>query len=139
MILTVNRLPPKVTVGTIGEVLVQLKLLMFGVESFPPLKDSGNDLVAYFGSSFAAIQVKTKQAKGWSMPNEETLYHVLALVDLDKNHSLDNSIIFLLTRKEAEEQRRQIGNGTLADRFCLSGKRLEELRELDQRQQLSTV
>ncbi len=99
-----NLLPPKVSLGAIGEVLVQLKLLIFEVESFPPLKDSGNDLIAYFGTSFCALQVKTKQAgNGWNLPEETTLYHILALVDLDENFSLDNSKVYLLTWEEAND------------------------------------
>ncbi len=47
-----NPLTNNIFKGTIGEVLVQLKLLTFNIESFPPLKDSDTDLVAYFGKTF---------------------------------------------------------------------------------------
>lgn len=34
-----NELPTSVTTGTLGEILCQLKLLEFGVQAAPPIKD----------------------------------------------------------------------------------------------------
>ena len=45
--------------GTIGELLVQTRLLQYGVQAAPPLKDSGNDLIALKGDAIKTIQVKT--------------------------------------------------------------------------------
>jgi len=50
---------PELRVGTIGELLVQLRLLQFHVQAAAPLKDSGNDLIAVRATRFHTIQVKT--------------------------------------------------------------------------------
>lgn len=44
-----NPLPKTTYIGTVGELLVQLRLLEFGVQSAPPIRDSGNDLIAIKG------------------------------------------------------------------------------------------
>lgn len=117
--------------GTLGELLVQLKLLIFNIESFPPLKDSGNDLIAFFGKSFKAIQVKTKQyCTGWEVP-QDRIYHILALVDLDNDLLLDRSRVFMFTRKEAEERRKEIRSGDIDEKFLLTEDRIMNLREQD--------
>lgn len=54
-----NQITVQVKIGTIGELLVTLRLLQYGVQAAPPLKDSGNDLIAVRGMRFSAIQVKT--------------------------------------------------------------------------------
>ncbi len=41
-----NQVTDKIMTGTIGELLVQIRLLQFGVQAAPPIKDSGNDLIA---------------------------------------------------------------------------------------------
>ena len=41
-----NPLTQMIARGTFGEGFVQLKLLQFDVQSAPPIKDSGNDLIA---------------------------------------------------------------------------------------------
>lgn len=42
-----NPLPKALATGTLGELLVQFRLLQFDIQAAPPLKDSGNDLVAF--------------------------------------------------------------------------------------------
>lgn len=118
--------------GTLGELLVQLKLLTLNVESFPPLKDSGTDLVAFMGNSFKAIQVKTKKdGNSWGVPEKEKLYDILALVDLDEDLSLDQSGIWLLTKKEAEENRKKVVNCIIDkefdSKFRFSESRIKEV------------
>src|ERR1017187_7681670 len=54
-----NPLTQMIARGTFGEVFVQLKLLQFDVQSAPPIKDSGNDLIAIRGETIRAIQVKS--------------------------------------------------------------------------------
>jgi len=70
----------------VEELLVQLRLLEYGVQAAPPLKDSGNDLIAIKGREFRAIQVKaTRDAKGFDFNGKELaerLYDILALVQL---------------------------------------------------------
>ena len=119
--------------GTLGELLVQLKLLTFNIESFPPLKDSGTDLVAYIGNCYKGIQIKTKQdGKNWSFPKEERIYDLLALVELDENLFLDKSPIWILTREEAEENKTSITNckyEVLDQEFQLTQERVRELSD----------
>ena len=54
-----NELDSNTNTGTFGELLVQLRLFQHGVQAAPPLKDSGNDLIAVKERVFRAIQVKT--------------------------------------------------------------------------------
>ena len=53
-----NKITDNLKLGTVGELLVQLRLLEFDVQAAPPLKDSGNDLIAIRGIAMRAIQVK---------------------------------------------------------------------------------
>ena len=54
-----NPISQNLVTGTVGELLVQLRLLQYGVQAAPPLKDSGNDLIALKGYEIRTIQVKT--------------------------------------------------------------------------------
>lgn len=95
-----NPLDPKVVTGTTGELLVQLRLFQYDVQAAPPIKDSGNDLIAVRGTTLKAVQVKTTgNADGtWQLPSDR-LYHVLALVRLhgeDCQLALDESEVYLL-------------------------------------------
>lgn len=54
-----NPISENMAKGTIGELLVQTCLLQYGVQAAPPLKDSGNDLIALKGDAIKTIQVKT--------------------------------------------------------------------------------
>ena len=78
-----NQLPKNIHKGTVGELLVQMRLLEYGVQAAPPLKDSGNDLIAIRGEIVKFIQVKTEQRKR----NLPKFYHLLVMVDLIKNSS----------------------------------------------------
>ncbi len=40
-----NPISEEIKIGTIGEILVQLRLLQYEVQAAPALKDSGNDLI----------------------------------------------------------------------------------------------
>jgi hypothetical protein len=104
-----NELPPSIEKGTFGEIFLQLRLLQYSVQAAPPLKDTGNDLIAVRRNCFRAIQVKTT-ANGFPIEIDlnklPDLYHILALVlfvDLEYNDgahdfsvSLDKARIFLL-------------------------------------------
>ncbi len=101
-----NPLSKTCITGTIGELLVQLRLFQYGVQAAPPLKDSGNDLIAVRGETFRAVQVKTtgNEDGRWNLP-EDRRYHVLALVRLrghDNELSLDNCEIYLIDRSTVE-------------------------------------
>lgn len=77
-----NKITRRMQLGTLGELLVQLRLLEFDVQSVSPLKDSGNDLIAIRGTAMRAIQVKTTRIeengyriRAGDLPH---LYHALA-------------------------------------------------------------
>ena len=58
-----NQITNKIQTGTIGELLVQIRLLQYGVQAAPPIKDSGNDLIAMNGEVFRAVSVAAGRAK----------------------------------------------------------------------------
>jgi hypothetical protein len=100
-----NPISAHLTTGTLGELLVQLRLLQFDVQAAPPLKDSGNDLIAIRGEDIRAIQIKTTSADHFEIDRRSLpqLYHALALVHLageERTLFLDQSRIFLLPRED---------------------------------------
>lgn len=100
-----NPLPKKMNLGTIGELLVQLRLLQYNVQAAPPLKDTGNDLIAIKGESVRFLQVKSTQSNNVSNLNKlkTNIYHILAIVKLEKSEEelfLDRSRIFLIPKDE---------------------------------------
>ncbi len=100
-----NELTERTKTGTKGELLVQLRLFEHGIQASPPLKDSGNDLIAIKGDCFKAIQVKTKSydQQNWKKPTERK-YHVLALVNLAQNAcELDEAEIYLVPKEKLPE------------------------------------
>lgn len=98
-----NPISENIKIGTLGELLVQTRLLQYGVQAAPPIKDSGNDLIAVKGEVFKGVQVKTT-ARGilqWNGLPEH--YHILALVSLAGEEDeiyLDATSVFLVPRKE---------------------------------------
>ena len=107
-----NPISKEVRIGTIGELLVALRLLQYGVQAAQPLKDSGNDLIAVKGEVFRAIQVKTTQAAAFSLTGlNKRLFHIVALVSLvGEGHSiyLDQSRIFLLAKSQIDRSKYRI-------------------------------
>jgi hypothetical protein len=98
-----NGIIDNVKIGTIGELLVQLRLLEHGVQAAPPIKDSGNDLIAVKGESFRAIQVKTTIRNSFRRPNRDRLFHILAVVQIVDDETticLDKSSVFLIPRDQ---------------------------------------
>jgi hypothetical protein len=79
-----NKLYSTTSVGTMGELIVQLHLLEYDVQAAPPLKDSGNDLIAIRNREFRAIQVRCTTTEDINKPDENVLYHILAIVNLPK-------------------------------------------------------
>jgi hypothetical protein len=103
-----NPLTKNITTGTFGELLVQLRLLQYGVQAAPPLKDSGNDLIGIRGEVFRAIQVKTRTSQPASFTDLPDLYHILAIVLLDPEGedthiSLDKCRVFLVSSEEVKK------------------------------------
>jgi hypothetical protein len=102
-----NPITDEVKIGTIGELLVQLRLLLYGVQAAPPLKDSGNDLIAIKGECVKFIQVKTTKGDSFSSLNElkDKVFHILALVKIESsedNISLDKSKIYLIPKDKVK-------------------------------------
>ncbi len=94
-----NPITDKIQTGTVGEILVQLRLLDLYVQATPPLKDSGNDLIALRGTAFRAIQVKTTRRDTFSKSNLPHFFHILAVVQLiadEERLLLDESRIYLV-------------------------------------------
>ena len=94
-----NRISNRIKTGTVGELLVQIRLLQFGVQAAPPIKNSGNDLIAVNGREFRAVSVRTTTTGTFCKPPDERLYHVLAVVELagdERQLFLDRSRIFLI-------------------------------------------
>lgn len=106
-----NPLPRNMSKGTTGELLVQLRLLEFGVQAAPPLKDTGNDLIAIRGEVVKFIQVKT-EARRRNLPE---VYHLVANVDLKKDNEglflYDKSKIWITCRDDPRAERRELTQG----------------------------
>ena len=123
-----NPITPNMKIGKLGELLVQLRLLQFGVQAAPPLIDSGNDLVALKGYVVRTIQVKTTRGEVRIPSALPSMYHLVALVGLEVRDSailLDDSKVYLL-------ERHQLANPTSGLRsslpeFGLTERRVNEL------------
>lgn len=105
-----NKISTKLKTGTIGELLLQLRLLQYNVQASQPLKDSGNDLIAIKGRVFKAIQIKTTENKNgvikFNINDLPKLYHILALIQLIGENTdiyLDKSRIFLLRKEDVHK------------------------------------
>lgn len=102
----VNILKDTKITGTIGELLVQLRLLEYDIQAAPPIKDSGNDLIAIKGEIFRAVQVKTSRIDKFILGNLPK-FHILALVHLISENTtilLDQSKIYLLLKNEVNKK-----------------------------------
>ncbi|MEA5114507.1 MAG: hypothetical protein VB050_10820 [Geobacteraceae bacterium] len=99
-----NPIDEKMKIGTIGELLVQLRLLQYNIQAAPPIKDSGNDLVALKGRQIRLIQVKTTATDTFpKLPGKMKIYDLLAIVDLrgyDRTLRLDETRIFLIRKED---------------------------------------
>ena len=74
------------------------------MQAAPPLKDSGNDLIAVKGTRFHTIQVKAtggQDVPPW--PNPHRIYSLLAVVRLageDRSVFLDDSDVYLVPKSQ---------------------------------------
>jgi hypothetical protein len=120
-----NPLYETVTVGAVGEMLVQIRLLEFEIQAAPPLRDSGNDLIALKGSVTRCIQVKTT-TKAEFPRKIKRQFHLLAVVELiieDDHYMLDRCSVYLLTRQEFENH---AGGCSELGKYKLTRKRVDE-------------
>ncbi|MDP1666899.1 MAG: hypothetical protein Q8L79_17460 [Methylobacter sp.] len=103
-------------IGKLGELLVQYRLLSFGIESAHLTTDSGIDLIAYAPSCEpVTIQVKAnlkpkpgggkgKAALDWWVP-ENSPAKLFAFVDVSENR------VWLFNRSQLEVSAQQLSNG----------------------------
>jgi hypothetical protein len=101
-----NPLPENNLTGLFGELLVQIRLLQYGVQAAPPIEDSGNDLIAVNGKEFRSVSVRTTTSTTYTKPKSERIYDVLAVVCLDGEDNevrLDDSQIFLIPQPAVAE------------------------------------
>lgn len=112
-----SRSLPTQQIGKLGELLVQYKLLKFGIESAPLTTDSGVDLVAYSsgGKRALTIQVKAnlkpkpgggrgKPALDWWVPDNSPA-ELFAFVDASENQ------VWLFTKQEVKRMAQQHSSG----------------------------
>lgn len=100
-----NAITDNMKIGAVGELLVQLRLLEFGVQAAPPLKDTGNDLIAVRGEVFRGVQIKTTASNKTCNRELPEHYHILAFVRLEANDAqlfLDRSDVYLIPRSVIE-------------------------------------
>lgn len=98
-----NPISDKVSTGCVGELLVQLRLLQYGVQAAPPIEDSGNDLIAVNGQEFRAVSVRTTTTGSYNKPAQQRSFHVLAVVYLrgeDQHLHLDSTDIHLIPESD---------------------------------------
>jgi hypothetical protein len=101
-----NKLSPELITGTVGELLVQLRLLEFSIQAAPPLKDSGNDLIAMKGRSIKACQVKTTAGDRIDLRRLPKLYDLLVAVHLvgeGPHLYLDQCGIYLIPAQQIQQ------------------------------------
>jgi hypothetical protein len=135
-----NPLPPHLATGTLGEILVQLRLLQFGVQAAQPIKDTGNDLIAFLGHTVRTIQVKTSTNRVSRDHRLPPHYDILAFVLLRSAHgvvALDSSRIFLVPHASVRGTRRSLASlaqyELLHDGVDHSMRLLEQLFSPDER------
>jgi hypothetical protein len=88
-----------------GELIAQLYLLAHGVQAAPPIRDSGNDLIACLAGRFCALQVKTRKKHSFSRRGLPEIYDGVVLVVLqedDYRFGATKPDIYLLRRDEFE-------------------------------------
>lgn len=89
--------------GKVGELLIQSKLLFYGIQAAPPIFDSGNDLIALKGRTIKSIQVKTKkfETQNWNLRPTDRDYDIMALVGFaEVPEDFDEAEIYLLSKAE---------------------------------------
>jgi hypothetical protein len=110
---SMNPLYATTTKGTLGELVVQLRFLEHNIQAAPPIKDSGNDLIAIRGPVFRAIQVRTTTRNTIIKPKASVDYHILAVVKLpriDGRCSTRGAEVFLFPRQQVSQLSRRLSD-----------------------------
>ena len=122
-----NPLTEKLVTGTVGELIVQLRFLQFDVQAAPPLKDTGNDLIAIRRGVIHTVQIKTSKDEDYPVSDLPEYYTLLAAVHLDGHDNildLESTKIYLIRRSELDTVPRQFRR--LGD-YELSQARVDKL------------
>lgn len=122
-----NPLSDTLVTGTTGELLFQLRLLQFGVQAAPPLRDSGNDLIAIKGDTLRAIQIKTTTGDTPRLEKPRRNFHFLGLAclvgDGDVLHA-DECRLYLIPKDDVDVIKK--GEQRLAD-YALTRELVERV------------
>lgn len=127
-----NPLSRELITGTVAELFVQIRLLQFKVQAAPPLKDSGNDLIAIRGRQMRSIQVKATASASYRIPKKNRKYDILAAVHFcGENHRIDleASKIFLIGNRELKK--RSSRRFSAIPKMELDSTRIDELFSFD--------
>ncbi|MCL4363142.1 hypothetical protein M1439_01695 [Candidatus Marsarchaeota archaeon] len=111
--------------GKIGEMLVQLRLLLHSIQAAPPILDSGNDLIALKGRVIKSIQVKTRkfETQNWNIRSTDRDYDIIALVELAQNsEKLDEAKIYLLSKDDLRGRVSSISPSVIEDRLLFENQ-----------------
>ena len=122
-----NKITDNLKIGTLGELLVQIRLLQFDVQAAPPIKDSGNDLIAVRGEVFRGVQVKTTVGDRFSKPELPEHYHIVAFMRLAADETelyLDRSEVYLVPRPDIEKSS---WSQKMVGKYPISNKLIDEL------------
>jgi len=128
-----NPLPSRMETGLVGELLVQLRLLEFGVQAAPPIRDTGNDLVALRGYQVRLVQVKSTWTTMVQVRGLPDKYNLLAVVFLKKDgdgFKLDDSSVHLISRHQLNALGRSLSPAKLAG-FRISQAQVDSLFPFD--------
>jgi hypothetical protein len=123
-----NKISHEIQIGAVGELLVQARLLQYGVQAAPPTKDSGNNFIAIKGESSRAIQVRTRTTDAFILGPLPWHYDILALVKLvgdGQEVHLDASAVYLIPKKIVES--REICRFDDLDDFLIHSKQVSDL------------
>lgn len=96
-----NPITEKMETGTLGELLVQLRLLEYGVQADRGIIDTGNDLIAIKGKTVKFVQIKTSRHGIPADRNFPNIWDIACLVDLRVDSDgllLDQSKIYILEK-----------------------------------------
>lgn len=104
-----NPLAENTITGTVGELLAQLRLLEYGIQTAPLIKDSGNDLIAIRGRVVKFVQVKSSVNKMTSVNNLPDIYDIVLMVELkiENGYLLDDSRIYYFLYGESFKDRKE--------------------------------
>lgn len=126
-----NPISETVTIGTLGEIFTQLKLLENNIQSCFPLKDSGNDLISTNERCIKLLQIKSTFTNSIKLVKNKipNIYDLLIFVFFKKQDDgkidYNNSNLFIYTYEEINNKFKTTKNGSKCFNIkkCKSEKR----------------